>query len=590
MRLITLHCDYIKFKPIKKAFKGAKDLEEEEKKEKEVKEVLVVLTAVEQGDNDSTIKDYLNAIRKTAGEVKAKNIVLYPYAHLSSNLSNPDTAREYLVEAESALKKEGFNVVRAPFGYYKEFELKCKGHPLSELSKELGPIHENKDKSIVIADAKDKAKGVVVKGKEDEKYDSAQLLREISRSKLDTSKLKENDHRIIGQKLDLFSFNEVAPGMVFWHNNGLLIYNSLVDYWREVHRQENYLEIKTPQIMDSKLWKVSGHWDKYKENNFTTLYEGRPFLVKPMNCPGGMLVFKANSKSYRDLPLRVAEMGTVHRTELSGVLNGLFRVIQFTQDDAHIFCANEQQAESEIVEVAKLIQKFYKKFNLDFDHVELSTRPEKRIGSDEMWDTAEALLENALKKLKINYKVNKGDGAFYGPKIDFHVRDSLGRTWQVSTIQLDFAMPERFGLEFTDKEGQKRRPIMLHRVIYGSLERFIGVLLEHTNGALPLWLSPVQIRIINFTDRNTKAAEKVVEKLKKEIPGIRVEADLRNTTVNDKIRDSEMMKIPYSVVIGDKEEEKGTLAIRKRGEKKPEFGVKFADFVKEVKEKLEKRE
>lgn len=579
MKILTLHCDYIKFKPIKKAIKEPESLSEERKKEIVVKDPLVVLTAVEKGDNDALLKQMLDSVKKTAGEVNAKKIVLYPYAHLSSNLSDPTTALEYLTEAEHVLAKEGFEVVRAPFGYYKEFELKCKGHPLSELSKEFRDGSE-----MIVKDVKAKS----VKSEKDENI--SKLLSEISRSKLDTSKLKDNDHRIIGQKLDLFSFNEVAPGMVFWHNNGQIIFNELVDYWREEHKKEEYEEIKTPQIMDSKLWKVSGHWDKYKENNFTTIYEDRTFLVKPMNCPGGMLVFRANSKSYRDLPLRVAEMGVVHRTELSGVLNGLFRVIQFTQDDAHIFCADEEQTEKEIVGVAKLIQEFYKKFNLEFDHVELSTRPEKRIGSDETWDKAEKMLESALKKMKIKYKVNKGDGAFYGPKIDFHIKDSLGRTWQLSTIQLDFAMPERFNLEFVDKDGKAKRPIMLHRVIYGSLERFIGILLEHTNGALPLWLSPVQVRVINFTDRNNKAAEKVISQIKKEIPNVRIDSDFRSTTVNDKVRDAEMQKIPIMIVIGDKEEAAGTLAVRKRGEKKPEFGVKIDKFVSELRKRIEERE
>src|SRR3989344_3673360 len=469
MRIITLHCDYIKFKPVKKAIKTIADLSEKEQKEIVVKDdPLVVLTAVESGDNDQTVKEYVAAIEKTAKEVKADSLVLYPYAHLSPNLANPDTAKEYMVEAESVLKKLGFKVVRAPFGYYKEFELRCKGHPLSELSKSFGA-------SAIIAEKGKTPKQTIQEVKE---HNVSQLLNQISRSKLDTTKLKDNDHRILGQKLDLFSFNEVAPGMVFWHNNGLVIYNALVEFWREEHKKAGYEEIKTPQIMDSKIWKISGHWDKYKENNFTTDYESRPFLVKPMNCPGGMLVFKTNTKSYKDLPLRVAELGVVHRTELSGVLAGLFRVIQFTQDDAHIFCANESQTESEIIGVAKLAQEFYKKFNLQFDHVELSTRPEKRIGTDEMWDTAEMLLEKALKKMKIKYKINKGDGAFYGPKIDFHVKDSLGRTWQLSTIQLDFAMPDRFELEFTDKDNKKKRPIMLHRVIYGSLERSIVILLE----------------------------------------------------------------------------------------------------------------
>jgi threonyl-tRNA synthetase len=386
----------------------------------------------------------------------------------------------------------------------------------------------------------------------------------------------------------LFSFNEVAPGMVFWHNNGLTIYNELINFWREEQKKEHYNEIRTPQIMDSKLWKVSGHWDKYKENNFTTLYEDRPFLVKPMNCPGGMLVFRANSKSYKDLPLRVAEMGTVHRTELSGVLNGLFRVIQFTQDDAHIFCADDKQAEEEIIEVAKLIQKFYKKFKLEFDHVELSTRPEKRIGSDETWDKAEKMLGKALDKIKIKYKINKGDGAFYGPKIDFHVKDSLGRTWQLSTIQLDFSLPERFELEFTDKDNKQKRPIMLHRVIYGSLERFIGILLEHTNGALPLWLSPKQVRIISFTDRNDKAVESVAKELRNSIPDLRIDTDTRSDTVQSKIRDAELLKINYIIVIGDKEEENKTLAVRQRGEK-PKFGIKVQSFIEQLQKEISER-
>ena len=574
MKILTLHCDYVKFKSLKKALKDVEELSAKDKEEHEVKECLLVLTSIEQGDSSKEVKQLIEAIEKTAKEVKTDNIVLYPYAHLSSNLAKPNTALELLKESEAQLSKKFKHTIRAPFGYYKELEFKCKGHPLAELSKEFRSEGQTETKSKIVV--------------KEEPIDHKKLLNQISRSKLDTSKLKDNDHRILGQKLDLFSFNEVAPGMVFWHGKGLIIYNELINFWREEHIKENYQELKTPQIMDSKLWKVSGHWDKYKENNFTTDYEGRPFLVKPMNCPGGMLVFKANSKSYRELPLRTSEMGTVHRTELSGVLNGLFRVIQFTQDDAHIFCADDSQSEEEIIEVAKLIQKFYKKFNLEFDHVELSTRPEKRIGTDEMWDKAEKMLSKSLDKIKIKYKINKGDGAFYGPKIDFHVKDSLERTWQVSTIQLDFAMPERFELEFTDKDNSQKRPIMLHRVIYGSLERFIGILLEHTNGALPLWLSPRQVRVISFTDRNNKATEKLAEELKKHFPLLRVDTDTRSDTVQSKIRDAEMLKVNYTLVVGDKEEENGTLAVRPRGQK-PQFGIKKDKFFTELKKELEER-
>ncbi|MBU0906915.1 MAG: threonine--tRNA ligase [Nanoarchaeota archaeon] len=568
MKILTLHCDYIKFKPLKKALKNPEAIKNDD--EKTVQECLVVLTAIEHGDDQKVFDDLIASVKKTATEVKSKNIVLYPYAHLSSKLSAPDVALKTLEEAEKILAQD-FKVTRAPFGYYKTFELKCKGHPLSELSKEFHP---------------EGFEEIRVKPKE-EIYNPERLLREISRSKLDTSKLKENDHRILGQKLDLFSFNEVAPGMVFWHNNGLIIYNELVKFWREEHEKAGYQEISTPQILDKRLWQISGHWDKYRDNIFISKYEDRDFAVKPMNCPGGILVYKSQTRSYKDLPMRMGELGIVHRQELSGVLAGLFRVIKFTQDDAHVYCT-EEQLEDELMAVMALADRFYKKFNLPY-RVELSTRPEKRIGSDEIWDKAEKALEQVLKKKKTKYKLNKGDGAFYGPKIDFHIKDSLNREWQCATLQLDFAMPERFQLEYTDKNNERKRPVMLHRTILGSLERFIGILLEHLNGNLPVWLSPTQVCVINFTDRNTKAAEKVLHDLKKQIPELRIDSDFENTTVSDKVRKAEMQHIPYVIVIGDKEEKAKTLAVRARGEK-PKFGVKTESFIKELQKKLQNRD
>jgi threonyl-tRNA synthetase len=580
MKILSLHCDYIKFKPVKKAIKQPEELSEERKKEKEIKEVLVILTAVEKQDevNKDIVAEYVKNVKELADQVKAKNIVLYPYAHLSPSLSNPAFAQKVMEDAEAELKKEkGYEVSRAPFGYYKEFELKCKGHPLSELSRSIGAEAGSPKEAVV--------KAPIIQDK-DEAVDYKQLLTQISKSKLDTRKLKENDHRILGQKLDLFSFSETAPGMVFWHNNGLIIKNELIKFWREEHQKANYKEISTPQILDKKLWLISGHWDKYRENIFLSNYEGRTFAVKPMNCPGGMLVYKTSTKSYKDFPLRVAELGVVHRQELSGVLAGLFRIIQFTQDDAHIFCT-EKQIESEVEAIITMINKFYKTFNLEFDHVELSTRPQKRIGSDEIWDKAEKALENVLKKKKMKYKINEGDGAFYGPKIDFHIKDSLSRTWQCSTIQLDFAMPERFDLKYTTEDNKLERPVMLHRVVYGSLERFLGVLLENSNGNLPLWLSPIQARVLSFTDRNIKAAEKFLQALKDS--GIRADGDFGSTTVNDKVRNAELLKIPMIITIGDKEEEKGTLAVRQRGEKL-KFGVEPGKFISELTEKIKKRE
>ena len=560
MKILSLHCDYIRFKPLKKALKHPEELKDN--KEQEIKEALVILTAVEKGD--SSADELVESIKDIAKQVNAKNIVLYPYAHLSSNLANPEIAVKILKDAESKLKKEKFKVSRAPFGYYKEFELKVKGHPLSELSREIK---------------------TEIKGKE-ETYNPKQLLREISKTKLDTSKLKKNDHRIIGQEMDLYNFNETDHAIVFWNNNGLIIKNELINFWRDIHKKNNYQEISTPQIMDKKLWQISGHWEKYKENIFLTEYEKRQFAVKPMNCPGGMLVYKNDSKSYKDLPLKVGELGIVHRVELSGVLAGLFRVIQFTQDDAHIFCT-EEQLEQEIFEIIDLTDFIYRKFNLPY-RIELSIRPEKRIGNDKIWDKSEKALKKALDKRKIKYKINKGEGAFYGPKIDFHIKDSLGREWQCATIQLDFSMPERFQLEYTDKNNRKKRPIMLHRVIYGTLERFIGILIEHTNGRLPTWLAPIQVRVLSFTDRSVNYAKKVIKKIEEKMPNLRIDADFSSTTLSSKVKDAELMRIPYIITIGDKEEKEKTLAVRVRGNKKIK-SVTMNDFVEKIDNEIKGR-
>jgi len=418
----------------------------------------------------------------------------------------------------------------------------------------------------------------------EKEVDPKKLLRDISNIHLDTANLKENDHRILGQKLELFSFSDMAPGMVFWHDRGWTICNELISFWRDEHRKAGYQEISTPQVLDKRLWQVSGHWEKYRDNIFLTQYEGRDFAMKPMNCPGGILVYKSRSRSYKELPLRMAELGIVHRHELSGVLAGLFRVIKFTQDDAHLYCTEEQLAK-EIEGIMDLTDMFYKKFGFEY-HTELSTRPEKRIGSDQSWDRAEKILEDVLKKKKVKYKLNAGDGAFYGPKIDFHIKDSQGRTWQCGTLQLDFAMPERFELEYMDNDNKMKRPVMLHRTVYGSLERFIGILLEHLNGHLPVWLSPVQAKVLSFTDRNVEAAERLYRLLKD--VGVRAELDIAPSTVNEKVRNAELLKIPYIIVLGDKEEQAGTIAVRSRG-KKPQFGVKPEEFVKQLKEEITER-
>src|SRR3989344_873829 len=561
MKILSLHCDYIKFQAKKKAIK---DAEEASDKEHEIKECLVILTAVEKGDEKNTeeiSKKLVEQIKDIANQVKTSNIVLYPYAHLSSNLSNPQKALGVLKKAENLLSNE-FKVTRAPFGYYKSFEIKVKGHPLSELSREFTAETEAK-----------------------ETYNYQNLLREISKTKLSKEKLKENDHRIIGKQLNLFSFSEMAPAMVFWHPKGWIINNELIKFWREEHRKAGYQEISTPVILDKKLWQISGHWEKYKDNIFITEYDKRTFAIKPMNCPGGILVYKSQLRSYREFPIRMSELGLVHRQELSGVLGGLFRGIQFVQDEAHNYCT-EEQLEEEINNVFDLTEKIYNAFNLSY-HVELSTRPKKRIGDDDTWDKAEKALENVLKKRKAKYKLNKGEGSFYGPKIDFHIKDSLGRTWQCGTIQVDFSMPERFNLTYEGKDGKKHMPIMIHRAIYGSLERFMGILLENFNGKLPLWLNPNQVKVITVNERNNKFGEDIFNALKNE--GIRVEFDDNNETISKKVREAQLSRFNYVITIGDKEEDSNALAVRTRnGDVR--FNVRLNEFIREVKEKAEKKE
>ena len=373
----------------------------------------------------------------------------------------------------------------------------------------------------------------------------------------------KRDHRKLGKELDLFSIHEEGPGFPFFHPNGMVIRNELINYWREVHRRYGYQEIRTPMILNRQLWQQSGHWAHYKENMYFTEIDGEDYAIKPMNCPGGMLVYKTQQHSYRDLPLRAGELGLVHRHELSGALHGLFRVRNFTQDDAHIFMTPEQ-IEGEIQNVINLFDEVYSTFGLKY-HAELSTRPENSMGSDEMWELATNGLRNALEHRGLEYIVNEGDGAFYGPKIDFHLKDSIGRTWQCGTIQLDMQLPEKFDLTYVGEDGQKHRPVMIHRVVYGSIERFIGILIENYAGAFPTWLAPVQVKILPITDRHMDYAFELKKKMFD--LGLRVEVDDRNEKVGYKMREAQVKKIPYMLVVGDQEMESGTVNMRKHGEK-----------------------
>ncbi len=389
---------------------------------------------------------------------------------------------------------------------------------------------------------------------------------------------KARDHRKLGKELGLFALMEEGPGFPFFLPKGMVLKNLLIDYWRKIHEREGYMEISTPVMLSRELWETSGHWEHYRENMYTSVIDGEDFAIKPMNCPGGMLVYKMEPRSYRELPMRLGELGVVHRHEKSGQLHGLMRVRSFTQDDAHIFMTQEQIV-GEIQNVARLIDEFYTKFGFTY-YVELSTKPEDSIGSEEEWELATAALENAIKGMGIPYTVNEGDGAFYGPKLDFHLKDSIGRTWQCGTIQLDFQLPQRFEAEYVGADGEKHRPIMIHRVVFGSIERFIGILIEHYAGKFPVWLSPVQVKILPVSDKYLAYGEKVMAELKSR--NVRVEIDGRNEKLGYKIREARLEKVPYMLIVGEKEQENDTVTVRRRDgeEGKQDLGeMRMEEFV-----------
>lgn len=394
---------------------------------------------------------------------------------------------------------------------------------------------------------------------------------------------KKRDHRILGKEMEFFSIHEEAPGMPFFHSNGTFIFNKLLEFMTIEMKKLGYEFNKTPLILNKKLWLQSGHWDHYKENMYFTKIDKEDFAIKPMNCPGNILIFKSKLHSYKELPIKAGEFGLVHRHELSGVLSGLFRVRAFTQDDAHVFCT-ENQLEEQIIELINLTDKIYSTFNYKYE-IELSTRPKKAIGSKKQWDKAESILKKALEKKKIKYKINPGEGAFYGPKIDFHLKDAIGRKWQCGTIQVDFSMPEKFSLTYEGKDGRKHCPVMVHRAIYGSLERFIGILIEHYAGKFPLWLSPLQIKIITVADRHIKFAEELEKKLKEN--NFRIELDARPESIPKKVRDAQLKKPNYIITIGDNEMKTKILAVRTRENKI--INLKIDELTKKLLKEIEEK-
>ena len=401
--------------------------------------------------------------------------------------------------------------------------------------------------------------------------------KELSEHIIMLEEAKKRDNRKLGKELELFMISPEGPGFPFYLPNGMIVRNLLIDYWRELHTKAGYKEVSTPIMLSQHLWQTSGHWDHYKNNMYTSKIDDTLFAIKPMNCPGGILVYKNSPHSYKELPLRIGELGIVHRHEKSGELGGLMRVRCFTQDDAHIFMM-PSQIKDEIKGVVELIDTVYKLFGFTY-HVELSTRPENSMGSDEDWEHATKALQDALDELKIDYVINEGDGAFYGPKIDFHLTDAIGRTWQCGTIQLDFQLPQRFELEYTGEDGQKHQPIMIHRVVYGSIDRFMGILIEHFAGAFPVWLAPEQVRVLPITDRNNEYANSICQILKDN--GVRATVDERNEKVGYKIREAHNMKVPYLIIVGDDEQANGTISLRGRGGEN-QSGLKMQDFVERI--------
>lgn len=582
MKILSLHVDYIKFKPLKKALKVIEDLAD--KAEKEVKEALVVLTAVEKGDSENIISKLIDNIKDIASQVKTKSIVLYPYAHLSSNLSSPDLAEKILKGAEEELKRlKIYKVTRAPFGYYKEFELKVKGHPLSELSREI------KEEDIGRLTSK-KGKTEVIVTQEEVDRIAERLSKTNMQSIRGKNNLKSNVE--LGKELDLYIVNEVVgPGLPLFTPKGATIKRIMERFAIDEEIKRGYEHTSTPIMAKSDLYKVSGHWQHYKDSMFVLNLEGEDYALRPMTCPFQFVLYKRKSRSYRDLPKKYAEIATLFRKEQSGELRGLTRLWQFTLSDAHVICTSEQ-LEEQFAEVLDLINYVMKSFEIkDIWYRFSKWNPkdkQKYIDNPEAWEKSQAIMKKILDKLKIKYKEADGEAAFYGPKLDLQYEDIYGKEDTLLTVQIDFALPERYKMTYLDKDNEEKRPMVIHRSSIGATERMLAYILEKTQGNLPTWLSPIQVRVISFTDRNVKKAKEIAKKLEEE--NIRVDLDLSDTTVNSKVRDAEIQRIPYTITIGDKEEKNNTIAVKRRGEKvKPEFGVKLDKFISDIKEEIEKR-
>jgi len=559
MRILQLDVDNITYELVKPESTVYEDSKE---KRVSVNDALAILVSVEKGDSADTAKKAMEDVTAFMKRVGRKKLVIYPFAHLSSDLAEPKEALEVLDEMRDKAPN-GIEVTKAPFGWNKKLSFSIKGHPLAEQSKSYG---ESADE------------------KKPHKRSKAPALNTAIVRKSDWSGLPETDHRTIGEQQELYSFQEVSPAMVYWHPHGYTIYKELVKFMREKGDDYGYEEISTPAIANLALWEVSGHLDHYKEDMFMFESAFGNVGLKPMNCPSTILIFKSKKWSYRDLPFRTTTFDKIYRSELSGVASGLFRVKELAQDDGHIF-AREDQVEEEITSVLRMVKEVYAAFGMKF-MAKLSTMPDNHAGEKAQWDIATEALKRALDANGMKYEVKEKEGAFYGPKIDFDVFDSQGRVWQCATVQLDYQMPSRFGLEYTGEDGKQHMPIMIHRAILGSLERFIGVLVEHYQGKFPAWLAPIQVKVVSISEQTNRYAESVYNELKKS--RFRAKMDIGDRTLEYKIREAISERVPYVLVLGKKEEESKKLTVRSRGGAQ-KHGVELAAFIKELEKEVDER-
>ncbi|MDE1824328.1 MAG: threonine--tRNA ligase [Candidatus Micrarchaeota archaeon] len=559
MKILQLDVDNITYEAIAPEASIYEDIKE---KKNSVDTALVLLISVENGDTEEMAEKAMKDTDEFLKKLQRKKLVLYPYAHISNNLAAPREAM-HIINHMYKQKIPGVEVVKAPFGWTKKLSLNMKGHPLAEQSRSYGGSAEQRIYK--------KVKPVSV---------NTSIVR-----KSDISGLPQEDHRTIGERLDLFSLQEVSPGMVYWHNNGVLIFNELVYFIREKLKENGYMEVVTPAIANLALWHVSGHIDHYRDNMFTFESTGEQLGLKPMNCPSVMMIYKSRKWSYRELPVRLSDFDKLYRNEISGALTGLFRVREMTQDDAHIF-VTEAQLEDEIANLIRLVNEFYGRFGLSYKAM-LSTMPDDHLGDEKLWEEATQHLKNALKKNSVEYGIKEKDGAFYGPKIDFQVKDSMGREWQCATIQVDYQLPQRFGLSYVGEDGKEHMPIVVHRVIYGSLERFIAILIEHYKGKFPTWIAPVQVAVVSISEQQAGYAKEVYGRLKAH--RIRAELDTSDKTLEYKIRDAKMHEIPYTIIIGRKEAEAKTVSVRNRNNVQKN-AIKFQDFIDSINNEITNRE